>query len=129
MSIRFALSAGVLLASFAVLPLSAQQSSAGTLHDTSTTKAPAAPGVASDSALVELGRALTALAVTLQTAVAQTATDPEVRRAAVQSAGTAVSVAQRALAENTGQLERLLMEASRRLAAVEAAEKAKNTAP
>jgi hypothetical protein len=125
MSSRFALSAGVLLASLAAAPLSAQQSGTSPMRDTSAAKAPVPAGAATDSALVELGRTLTALAVTLQTAVEQAAKNPEVRRAAVQTAGTAVSVAQRALAENTGQLERLLAEASRRLADAEAAQKAK----
>jgi hypothetical protein len=134
MSTRFTLLAGILLASLSATSLSAQQPVMGAPRDTGSAKAaaPAATpkGASSDSALVELGRAITALAVTLQTAVAETAKNPEIRRAAVQTAGSAVSVAQRALAENTGQLERLLLEASRKLAAAEAAEKAKAaTAP
>lgn len=125
MSSRFALIAGVLLVSFTAIPLSAQQSSGTTLRDTSSAKAPVARGAPTDSALVELGRAITALAVSVQAAVAETAKNPEMRRAAVQTAGTAVSVAQRALAENTGEIERLLAEAGRRLAALDAAQKAK----
>ena len=128
MSFRFALSAGVLLASLAALPASAQQSSVAAPRDTISAKQAPPATASSDSALVELGRAITALAVSLQTAVAETAKNPELRRAAVQTAGSAVSVAQRALAENTGQLERLLAEASRKLAAAEAAQKAKAAA-
>ena len=129
MSIRCAFSASVLLASLAAAPLSAQQAAGGALRDTTSAKAPAPAGAASDSALVELGRAITALAVSLQSAVSEAAKNPEMRRAAVQTAGSAVSVAQRALAENTGQLERLLAEASRKLAEAEAAQKAKSAAP
>ncbi|MDB4882754.1 MAG: hypothetical protein JWL95_1520 [Gemmatimonadetes bacterium] len=129
MSSRFALVTGVLLTSLTSLPLSAQQPSGGAMRDTSGAKAPAARGASSDSALVELGRAITALAVSVQTVVAETAKNPEVRRAAVQTAGSAVSLAQRALVENTGEVERLLAEASRRLAALEASQKAKQVVP
>lgn len=125
MSSRFALTAGVLLASLAALPLSAQQSTVVAPRDTSSAKASAPRAVSSDSALVELGRALTQLAVTVQTAVEATAKNPEVRRAALSTAGQAVTVAQRTLAENTLDIERLLAEASRKLAAEEAKQKAK----
>ena len=125
MSSRFAVVSSALLIAVAALPLSAQQSTVVAPHDTSSART-AAPRVAtSDSALVELGRALTALAVSVQTAVEQTAKNPETRRAALQTAGTAVSVAQRTLAENTVQIERLLAEASRRLAIEDAKQKAK----
>jgi hypothetical protein len=43
----------------------------------------------------------------------------------VQTAGKAVSLAQRTLEENRGELERLLAEASRKLAAAEATERAR----
>jgi hypothetical protein len=126
---------GVLLASLAALPASAQQTTGNIMRDTSGTKrdpggakAPAAHGAATDSALVELGRAIAALAVSVQTVVAETANNPEVRRAAVETAGSAVSVAQRALKENTGEIERLLEEASRRLADAAATQKAKSDA-
>ncbi|MEO8562996.1 MAG: hypothetical protein ABI601_13020 [bacterium] len=125
MSSRFAVVSSALLIAVAALPLSAQQSTVLAPRDTTGAKAPAMRVAASDSALVELGRALTALAVSVQTAVEATAKNPEMRRAALQTAGTAVSVAQRTLAENTGQIERLLAEASRRLAAEEAKQKAK----
>src|SRR5689334_1803687 len=113
MSSRFALTAGLLLASLAALPLSAQQSTVVAPGDTSA-KAPVAKSptthASSDSALVELGRALTQLAVTVQTVVDQTKNNPELRRAALATAGQAVSVAQKTLADNTIDIERLLAE-------------------
>lgn len=135
MSSRFALVAGVLLAGLTALPLSAQQSKGsamrdtnGALRDTSGVKKPAA-SAASDSALVELGRAIAALAVSVQTVVSETAKNPEVRRAAVQTAGTAVTLAQKTLEENSGEIERLLAEAARRLAETAEDLKAQSTAP
>ena len=124
MSSRFAFVASALLVSLAALPLSAQ-SSKGALHDTTGAKPQTSHGVASDSALVELGRAISVLAATVQTVVEETAKNPEIRAAAVQTAGKAVSLAQRTLEENRGELERLLAEASRKLAAAEATERAK----
>ena len=129
MSARFAFATAVLLVTASTHRLSAQQSSGGALRDTTGAKATAPHGAASDSALVELGRALTALAVTVQTAVAETAKNPEVRRAAAQTAGKAVTLAQRAVVENTVDIERLLAEASRRLAELEASQKAKSATP
>jgi hypothetical protein len=128
MSSRLAFVSGVLLVSLSAVPLSAQQS-IGATHDTSAAKATVAHTTSSDSALVELGRALTALAVSVQTAVAETAKNPELRRAAVQTAGQAVTVAQRTLIENTSEIERLLAEASRRLAILETQQKAKAKTP
>src|SRR4051794_35788943 len=137
MSSRFTLVAGTMLALLSTRPLSAQQSAGSTLRDTTGAKPTltepdtthdtrrAESRSASDSALADLGRAITALAVSVQTAVEQTAKNPEVRRAAVQTAGTAVSLAQRALEENTGEIERLLAQASRQLAELEAKQKAK----
>ena len=106
MSSRIALASGILLASLATRSVSAQQSAVATPHDTLGTKSPAAKPTSSDSALVELGRALTVLAASVQTAVEQTAKNPEVRRAALQTAGKAVTLSQRTLEENTGQIER-----------------------
>ena len=125
MSSRFSLAAGILLASVAALPLSAQQSTGGALRDTTGAKAPVAQGSASDSALVELGRAITALALSVQTVVEETAKNPEVRRAALQTASKAVTLAQRTLEENQSEIERLLAEASRKIATIDATEKAK----
>ena len=125
MSSRFALVAGILLASFAAVPLSAQQSSRGTLRDTSSTKASPRSDTPTDSALVELGRAVTVLASSVQKVVEETARNPEVRRAALQTAGKAVSLAQRTLEENQSEIERLLVEASRRIAAMDLEQKAK----
>jgi len=125
MSSRFALVAGVLLTSLAALPLSAQQSAGGTPRDTTGAKAQSSHATGSDSAMVELGRAIAVLANTVQTVVEETARNPEMRAAAVQTAGKAVSLAQRTLEENRGELERLLSEAGRKLAAVEASERAK----
>ena len=125
MSSRFALAAAALLTSLAALPLSAQQSAGSAPRDTTGAKAPSSHATSSDSALVELGRAISALATTVQTVVEQTAKNPEMRAAAVQTAGKAVSLAQRTLEENRGELERLLAEASRKLAAAEATERAK----
>lgn len=124
MSSRFALVAGVLLASLASVPLSAQQASGGALRDTSSAKSTAS-GAAADSALVELGRAVTVLAASVQKVVEETAKNPEVRRAALQTAGKAVSLAQRTLEENQSEIERLLVEASRRIAAMDLEQKAK----
>ena len=129
MSTRFALVAGALLASIAAAPLSAQQSTGSAMRDTSGAKKPAASSASSDSALVDLGRAITALMVSVQTVVEETAKNPEMRRAALQTAGLAVNVAQRALEENKSEIERLLAEASRRIADVEAKEKAKPATP
>lgn len=125
MSSRFTLAAGVLLASVAALPLSAQQSTDRVQRDSTSAKAPIAKGSASDSALVELGRAITALAMSVQTVVEETKKNPEVRRAALQTASTAVTVAQRALEENRTEIERLLAEAGRRLAEADAKQRAK----
>jgi hypothetical protein len=135
MSSRFALTAGVLLASLTALPLSAQQSTGsamrdtGAMRDTSRSKAPVARGAATDSALVELGRAITSLAVSVQTVVAETAKNPELRRAALQTAGKAVSLAQQSLEQNRGEIERLLTEASRKLAAADSTQRAKPIKP
>ena len=93
MSSRFAFAAGVLVASLAALPLSAQQSSSGGVRDTLAAKSPATGSATTDSALVNLGRAITELAMSLQKVVDQAKNDPEVRRAALQTASTAVSVA------------------------------------
>jgi len=126
MSSRFVFVAGALLTSLAAIPLSAQQSTGSARRD--TTGAPPRSSHAttvSDSALVELGRAISVLATTVQTVVEETAKNPEMRAAAVQTAGKAVSLAQRTLEENRGELERLLAEASRKLAAAEASERAK----
>src|SRR5947209_8153786 len=74
MSSRFAFVAGALLTSLAALPLSAQQSASGTLHDTTGARSPSShPTTSSDSALVELGRAISVLAATVQTVVEETA--------------------------------------------------------
>src|SRR5688500_4940175 len=121
MSSRFALVAGTMLASLVALPLSAQQASGGALRDTSATKSSAA----TDSALVDLGRAVTVLAASVQKVVEETAKNPEVRRAALQTAGKAVSLAQRTLEENQSEIERLLVEASRRIAAMDLEQKSK----
>jgi hypothetical protein len=122
MSSRFTFAAGILLASLVAIPLSAQQSSRGTLRDT-TTKSPSAKSATTDSALVDLGRAITELAMSVQKVVDQARKDPEVRRAALQTASTAVSVAQKTLEENKSEIERLLAEANRRIAAMDTAEK------
>jgi hypothetical protein len=126
MSSRFAFVAGALLAALASQSLSAQASTGGTLRDTASAKPRTSPTATStDSALIELGRAISVLATTVQTVVEETAKNPEMRAAAVQTAGKAVSLAQRTLEENRGELERLLAEASRKLAAAEASERAK----
>ena len=129
MSSRFALTAGALLASLMALPLSAQQSTGSAMRDTSGAKAPVARSSSADSALVELGRAITALAVSVQTVVAETAKNPELRAAALQTAGKAVSLAQRTLEENRGEIDRLLTEASRKIATMDTAQKAKPRVP
>jgi hypothetical protein len=132
MSSRFAFAAGILLASLAALPLSAQQSSSGARRDTSaanapSAKAPSAKSAATDSALVDLGRAITELAMSVQKVVDQAKNNPEVRRAALQTASTAVSVAQKTLEENQGEIERLLAEASRKISVMNEDLKEKKT--
>ena len=129
MSSRFAFAAGVLLASLAALPLSAQQSSSGGLRDTASARAPSAKSATTDSALVDLGRAITELAMSVQKVVDEARKDPEVRRAALQTASTAVSFAQKTLEENKTEIERLLAEASRKIAAMDAETRAKQSAP
>ncbi|HKP15591.1 MAG TPA: hypothetical protein VJT85_05985 [Gemmatimonadaceae bacterium] len=129
MSSRFALAAGVLLASLAALPLSAQQSSRDKLRDTSAAKPSIGHGSSTDSALVDLGRAITALAMSVQTVVDEAKRNPEVRRAALQTASIAVSVAQRALEENRDEIEKLLDEASRKIATIDAEQKVKQAPP
>ena len=128
MSSRFAFAAGILLASLAALPLSAQQSSSGTRRDTSAAKTPPAKSAATDSALVDLGRAITELAMSVQKVVDQAKNNPEVRRAALQTASTAVSVAQKTLEENQSEIERLLAEASRKISAMNEDVKSKQKA-
>jgi hypothetical protein len=125
MSSRFVLVAGAMLASLAAMPLSAQQASDGALRDTTAARTSPRTDAATDSALVELGRAVTVLAASVQKVVEETAKNPEVRRAALQTAGKAVSLAQRTLEENQSEIERLLVEASRRIAAMDLEQKAK----
>ena len=128
MSSRFAFAAGALLASLAALPLSAQQTSGGKLRDT-TTASPSAKSASTDSALVDLGRAITDLAVSVQKIVDQARNSPEVRRAALQTASTAVAVAQKTLEENQSEIERLLAEASRKIAAMNEEQQRKLSTP
>jgi hypothetical protein len=116
-----------LVASLAALPLPAQQSSSGGLRDTTAARSPSAKSATTDSALVDLGRAITELAVSVQKVVDQARKDPEVRRAALQTASTAVSVAQKTLEENKTEIERLLAEASRKIAAMDTAAKKQAT--
>ena len=129
MSSRFAFAAGVLLASLAALPLSAQQSSSGKARDTSAAKPSISGATGTDSAIVDLGRAITALAMSVQSIVDEAKRNPEVRRAALQTASLAVSVAQKALEENRGEIEKLLDEASRKIATIDAEQRAKQAAP
>lgn len=127
---RFALFASSsLLAVLCAAPLAAQQSPAPARGDTTAAGARAATKAAADSAVRELERAMSALAVSVQEIVAQTANKPEVRLAAVQVAGRAVTLAQRTLAENANEIEKLLVEASRRLADAERSQKAKAAKP
>jgi hypothetical protein len=93
--------------------------------DSSLAHAQVVTSAAADSALRDLGKAMAALAVSVQQIVQQTANKPEVRLAAVQLAGKAVSVAQQTLSDNAGQIEKLLAEAGKRIAAEEASQKAK----
>ena len=124
---RFAFAASVLLASLVAGPLASQQSSSGTQHDTTAARSPVVKSATTDSALVDLGRAITELAMSVQKVVDQARKDPEVRRAALQTASTAVSVAQKTLEENKTEIDRLLAEASWKLSAMDAKEKASKT--
>ena len=80
---------------------------------------------AADSAAVELARAATVLAANVEKVVKETANDPAVRLAAIQAAGQAVSLAQSALADHMGEIERALAEASRTLGELAAKQKAR----
>lgn len=114
-----------LLITAVAAPASAQQDlRAGPASSRDTTLARSA----TDSAVKDIERAVSALAVSLQQVLAETANKPEVRLAAVQVAGRAVGLAQQALLENTGEIERLLAEASRLLAKAEQAQRARTPA-
>ena len=127
---RFALrAASAALVVLASVPLSAQHVSPPAGRDTSAAVPRVVIEAAADSAVRDLGRALSALALSVQEIVAQTANKPEVRLAAVQVARGAVTLAQRTLAENALEIERLLSDASRRLSASELAQKAKAGKP
>jgi hypothetical protein len=121
-----------LLASVAALalafatPADAQQPvSPPPAKDTTAAAARVATEAAADSAVRELGRAVAVLASSVQKIVKETAEDPELRLAAVQVAGQATTLAQRTLAENMSEIERMLAEASRALSDLEAEQKAK----
>lgn len=127
-----------LLVSAAVLgiaaasPLAAQQQPAPASKpslDSTVATAGAVTAAAADSAMRDLGRAVAVLAQTVQQTVTETANKPEVRLAAVQAAGQAVALAQQALTENVTDIERLLAEATRAIAELEAAQKAKVAKP
>ena len=121
--------ASTALVILASAPLSAQHVSPPAPRDTSAAVPRVVIEAAADSAVRDLGRALSALALSVQEIVAQTANKPEVRLAAVQVARGAVTLAQRTLAENALEIERLLSDASRRLSASELAQKAKAGKP
>lgn len=129
---RFAAVAFVLLLTAAASPGAARAQSAGTPPsrvDSSLAATGGIVGAAADSALLDLGRAVAVLAQTVQQTVVETANKPEVRLAAVQAAGQAVSIAQKALTENVSDIERLLAEATKALAALEATQKARVSTP
>lgn len=128
----FLRAAGVATVALAVAaPLRAQAPSspapAAPLGKTDTTAAAArvALDASADSATRALARALSDLAVNVQRIVAETANKPEVRLQAVQVANRALTLAQRTLAENAGQLEKLLGDASRELARAEATQRSR----
>lgn len=108
-------------------PAAAQKPSASPAapKDTSAAAARVATEAAADSAVRELGRAVAVLAASVQKIVKETADDPELRLAAVQVAGQATTLAQRTLAENMTEIERMLAEASRALGELEVEQKAK----
>ncbi|MDB4879389.1 MAG: hypothetical protein JWL60_835 [Gemmatimonadetes bacterium] len=119
---RLALAAASAALLALAVPASAQRPPAVT-PDTSAAR------TAADSAVRDLERALTSLATSVQRIVTETANRPEVRLAAVQVAGRAVSLAQQALVENTSEIERLLAEATRVLAKAEQSQTARTPAP
>lgn len=108
-------------------PAAAQNpaASAPPAKDTSAAAARVATEAAADSAVRELGRAVAVLAASVQKIVTETANDPELRLAAVQVAGQATTLAERTLAENMSEIEKMLAEASRALAKLEAEQKEK----
>lgn len=123
---RFTIVASAALALACAAPLAAQQKAAPLVpKDTSAAAAQAATAASADSASAALARALSELAVSVQKIVAETANKPEVRLAAVQVAGNAVTLAQRTITENVGEIEKLLAQASRQLSAAEVAQKAR----
>lgn len=126
------------LASTAILgmaiasPLAAQQQPAADPKpalDSTVAAARTVTEAAADSAMRDLGRAVAVLAQTVHQTVTETANKPEVRLAMVQAAGQAVALAQHALTENITDIERMLAEASRAIAELEKAQKAKAEKP
>lgn len=107
-------------------PVSAQQAAK---VDASSPRDTVLARVATDSAVKDLERAVAAIAASVQQIVTETANNPEVRLAAVQVAGRAVTLAQQALSQNTSDIERLLAEASRMLERAERAQRARTTQP
>ncbi len=127
------LAAGALLAvAVASIPAAAQQKPAPqplVVSDTARKPARAATEAAADSAVLELGRAVAVLAASVEKVVVETANNPEVRLAVIQTAGHAVAMAQTTLAENLGEIEKMLAEANRKLAELAAKQKAKAASP
>lgn len=127
------LAASALLAvAVASFPAAAQDKPAGkplVVADTARKPARAATEAAADSAVIELGRAVAVLAASVEKVVVETANNPEVRLAAIQTAGHAVAMAQTTLAENLGEIEKMLAEANRKLAELAAKQKAKTASP
>lgn len=113
-------------------PIAAQEKPAGkpiVAADTAKKSARTATEAAADSAVVELGRAVAVLAASVEKIVVETANNPEVRLAAIETAGHAVAMAQSTLAENMGEIEKMLAEANRKLAELAAKQKAKTATP
>ena len=119
-------SVAALVLAFAT-PAAAQQPVPGgpPAKDTSAAAARVATEAAADSAVRELGRAVAVLSASVQKIVTETANDPELRLAAVQVAGQATTLAQRTLAENMSEIEKMLADASRALGKLEAEQQAK----
>src|SRR5688572_1773851 len=125
----------ILLLSTAVILSLAAASSAEAQASTRTTACDSLPddcrklSASADSALRELERAAAELARAVEQTVRQTASNPELRLTAMKLAAGALAVAQQTLIQNADVLERALAEASRQIAAAQAALEARVETP
>ncbi len=128
----------LLLSTAAFLSLASVRSAEAQAGASATPATPATPGArdslaaqniklaaSADSALRDLERAAAGLARAVQETIRQTADNPELRITAMKLAAGAVAIAQQTLIQNADVLERILAEASRHIAAAQAAQEAR----